>query len=66
MVDVNKEDTSKGSRLPVLTPCIFSAAARDFPAISRPFLQWDNFLAQMEPITSTLPYMLTEGNHERV
>nr|XP_043617189.1 probable inactive purple acid phosphatase 27 [Erigeron canadensis] len=27
--------------------------------------QWDQFLAQMEPITSKVPYMVASGNHER-
>ncbi|KAJ7945708.1 Purple acid phosphatase [Quillaja saponaria] len=27
--------------------------------------QWDQFTAQVEPITSTLPYMIASGNHER-
>ncbi|KVI06206.1 Iron/zinc purple acid phosphatase-like C-terminal domain-containing protein [Cynara cardunculus var. scolymus] len=27
--------------------------------------QWDQFLAQMEPITSRVPYMVASGNHER-
>ncbi|KAI3502522.1 hypothetical protein L1887_30636 [Cichorium endivia] len=27
--------------------------------------QWDQFTAQVEPIASTVPYMITSGNHER-
>ncbi|GMY16493.1 probable inactive purple acid phosphatase 1 [Fagus crenata] len=27
--------------------------------------QWDQFTAQVEPITSTVPYMIASGNHER-
>ncbi|KAJ4961969.1 hypothetical protein NE237_021879 [Protea cynaroides] len=27
--------------------------------------QWDQFTAQVEPIASTKPYMITSGNHER-
>ncbi|XP_030494359.2 probable inactive purple acid phosphatase 27 isoform X2 [Cannabis sativa] len=27
--------------------------------------QWDQFTAQVEPIASTLPYMIASGNHER-
>ncbi|XP_074564958.1 nucleotide pyrophosphatase/phosphodiesterase-like [Curcuma longa] len=27
--------------------------------------QWDQFTAQVEPITSRVPYMLASGNHER-
>ncbi|XVF03193.1 hypothetical protein REPUB_Repub04eG0240400 [Reevesia pubescens] len=27
--------------------------------------QWDQFTAQIEPIASTVPYMLASGNHER-
>ncbi|KAK8604311.1 hypothetical protein V6N13_099257 [Hibiscus sabdariffa] len=27
--------------------------------------QWDQFTAQVEPIASTVPYMLASGNHER-
>ncbi|KAM0060094.1 putative phosphodiesterase I [Helianthus debilis subsp. tardiflorus] len=27
--------------------------------------QWDQFLAQMEPISSKVPYMVASGNHER-
>ncbi|KAI9175226.1 hypothetical protein LWI28_029256 [Acer negundo] len=27
--------------------------------------QWDQFTAQVEPITSTVPYMIGSGNHER-
>lgn len=27
--------------------------------------QWDQFTSQVEPITSTLPYMIASGNHER-
>ncbi|KAK7817376.1 putative inactive purple acid phosphatase 27, partial [Quercus suber] len=26
---------------------------------------WDQFLQQVEPITSTIPYMVASGNHER-
>jgi hypothetical protein len=28
-------------------------------------LQWDNFMHQMEPLVSAVPYMTTQGNHER-
>lgn len=28
-------------------------------------LQWDNFMHQIEPIASQIPYMTTPGNHER-
>jgi hypothetical protein len=28
-------------------------------------LQWDNFMHQMEPLVSAVPYMTTHGNHER-
>jgi hypothetical protein len=28
-------------------------------------LQWDNFMQQMEPIISQVPYMTAIGNHER-
>ncbi|CAE5957401.1 unnamed protein product [Arabidopsis arenosa] len=28
--------------------------------------QWDQFTAQIEPIASTVPYMVASGNHERV
>ncbi|CAN4077464.1 unnamed protein product [Withania somnifera] len=27
--------------------------------------QWDQFTAQVEPIASTIPYMIASGNHER-
>ncbi|KAJ8774603.1 hypothetical protein K2173_017049 [Erythroxylum novogranatense] len=27
--------------------------------------QWDQFTAQIEPIASTIPYMIASGNHER-
>ncbi|KAF9591522.1 hypothetical protein IFM89_004576 [Coptis chinensis] len=27
--------------------------------------QWDQFTAQVEPISSTVPYMIASGNHER-
>ncbi|OVA00802.1 Phosphoesterase domain [Macleaya cordata] len=27
--------------------------------------QWDQFTSQVEPITSTVPYMIASGNHER-
>lgn len=27
--------------------------------------QWDVFMSQMEPLASQMPWMLTEGNHER-
>ncbi|KAK0574788.1 hypothetical protein LWI29_029083 [Acer saccharum] len=27
--------------------------------------QWDQFTAQVEPIASTMPYMIASGNHER-
>ncbi|XP_020276457.1 probable inactive purple acid phosphatase 27 [Asparagus officinalis] len=27
--------------------------------------QWDQFTSQVEPIASTVPYMITSGNHER-
>uniref|UniRef100_A0A383VVS5 Purple acid phosphatase n=1 Tax=Tetradesmus obliquus TaxID=3088 RepID=A0A383VVS5_TETOB len=27
--------------------------------------QWDNFMHQMEPLVSSVPYMTTHGNHER-
>ncbi|CAE5957399.1 unnamed protein product [Arabidopsis arenosa] len=27
--------------------------------------QWDQFIAQIEPIASTVPYMIASGNHER-
>lgn len=36
--------------------------------MSRPqlfLLQWDNFMHQIEPIVSQIPYMTTPGNHER-
>ncbi|EOA30608.1 hypothetical protein CARUB_v10013739mg [Capsella rubella] len=28
--------------------------------------QWDKFTAQIEPIASTVPYMIASGNHDRV
>ncbi|KAB1217380.1 putative inactive purple acid phosphatase 27 [Morella rubra] len=28
-------------------------------------LQWDQFTSQVEPIASTVPYMIASGNHER-
>ncbi|CAA7039320.1 unnamed protein product [Microthlaspi erraticum] len=28
--------------------------------------QWDQFTAQIEPIASTVPYMIASGNHDRV
>lgn len=29
------------------------------------FKKWDNYMHQMEPIVSRVPYMVTQGNHER-
>ncbi|KAJ6764219.1 PURPLE ACID PHOSPHATASE-RELATED [Salix koriyanagi] len=37
----------------------------DLPYANGYISQWDQFTAQVQPITSTVPYMIASGNHER-
>ncbi|KAF5730949.1 nucleotide pyrophosphatase/phosphodiesterase-like isoform X1 [Tripterygium wilfordii] len=37
----------------------------DLPYANGYISQWDQFTAQVEPIASTVPYMIASGNHER-
>ncbi|CAA3027843.1 probable inactive purple acid phosphatase 27 [Olea europaea subsp. europaea] len=37
----------------------------DLPHANGYISQWDQFTAQVEPIASTVPYMIASGNHER-
>ncbi|CAK7336711.1 unnamed protein product [Dovyalis caffra] len=37
----------------------------DLPYSNGYISQWDQFTAQVQPITSTVPYMIASGNHER-